>query len=64
MAGRKVATTVYITADQDRKLKLLSQATGTPVAQYIRDGIDLVLHQNRDRMPRQLGLGLADEADR
>ena len=61
MAGRKVATTIYITVEQDRGLKLLSQATGVSMAQYIREGIDLVLKQHRAQLPHQLGLGFGDE---
>ena len=61
MPERKVATTVYITAVQDRNLKLLSETTGTPVAVYIRQGIDLLLEAHREHLPRQLGLGLADD---
>ncbi len=60
MSNRKVATTVYITSDQDRKLKLLSQASDVSMAQYIREGIDLVLKQYKDRIPRQLGLGFSE----
>lgn len=56
MGERKVTTTIYITAEQDRQLKLLSQATGVPVARYIREGIDLVLERHKERIPRQLGL--------
>ena len=55
---KKVATTIYITVDQDTKLKLLSQATGTPMAQFIREGIDHILEQYKDRLPKQLGLGI------
>ncbi|MFT7579376.1 MAG: putative DNA-binding protein [Myxococcota bacterium] len=55
---RKVATTIYITVDQDQKLKLLSQATGTSMAQYIREGIDHILVTHKDRLPTQLGLGI------
>ena len=61
MSGRKVATTIYITAEQDRQLKLLSQKTGVPMAQYIRDGIDHVLEENKSHLPRQIGL-FGDEA--
>lgn len=64
MASRKVATTIYITAEQDRQLKLLSQSTGTPVAQFIREGIDLVLEKYQHRLPKQLGLGIFDDNDR
>jgi predicted DNA-binding protein len=60
MASRKVATTIYITVEQDRALKLLSQGTGTSMAQYIREGIDLVLQRYGDRIPVQLGLGIDD----
>lgn len=55
---RKVATTIYITVDQDEKLKLLSQATGTSMAQYIREGIDHILELHKDRLPQQLGLSI------
>ncbi|PKN54817.1 MAG: transcriptional regulator [Deltaproteobacteria bacterium HGW-Deltaproteobacteria-14] len=55
---RKVATTIYITVEQDEKLKLLSQATGTSMAQYIREGIDHILELHKDRLPQQLGLSI------
>ena len=61
MAGKKVATTIYITVEQDRQLKLLSSMTGVSMAQYIRDGIDSVLAANSTQMPQQLGLGLGVE---
>ena len=61
MAGKKVATTIYITVEQDRGLKLLSQATKVSMAQYIREGIDLVLEQHSTQVPHQLALGFQDE---
>ena len=61
MAGKKVATTIYITVEQDRQLKLLSSMTGVSMAQYIRDGIASVLATNSTQMPQQLGLGLGAE---
>jgi predicted DNA-binding protein len=61
MSGRKVATTVYITEDQDRRLKLLSQATNVSMAQYIREGIELILERHAEQVPRQLGLALGDD---
>jgi predicted DNA-binding protein len=64
MASKKVATTIYITVEQDRHLKLLSQATKTSMAQYIREGIDLVLKEHQGQLPHQLGLGLSDEETR
>lgn len=51
---RKVATTVYITEEQQARLKELNRRTRVPVAEYIREGIDLVLEKNRDELPGQL----------
>jgi len=56
MSRKKVATTIYITAEQDKLLKLLSHATGMPMAELIRQGIDHVLERYKDRLPAQLGL--------
>ena len=64
MNSRKVATTVYITVEQDERLKLLSHVTGTSMAQYIRDGVDLVLIQNQHRLPQQLDLKMGSDDQR
>jgi predicted DNA-binding protein len=56
MGRRKISTTVYITATQDTKLKMLSERTGRPVAEFIRNGIDLVLAEHSDQIPVQLDL--------
>ncbi len=56
MARRKISTTIYITPEQDERLKLLHQRTKVPVAEYIRQGIDLILEKNRGAMPGQLTL--------
>ncbi|GMV39387.1 MAG: hypothetical protein AMXMBFR64_11030 [Myxococcales bacterium] len=56
MARRKISTTVYITTRQDERLKLLSQRTERPVAEYIRAGIDLILEQHKHLLPTQLDL--------
>jgi hypothetical protein len=61
MARRKLSTTVYITAEQDAALKLLHARTKVPVAEYIRQGIDLVLAKYRDHLPGQVDLALAPE---
>jgi len=53
MSRRKVATTVYITREQDQALKVLSERTDKSVAQFIREGIDLVLDANKEHMPQQ-----------
>jgi predicted DNA-binding protein len=56
MARRKISTTIYITPEQDEMLKLLSQRTSRPVAEYIRQGIDLVLERHKNLLPVQLDL--------
>jgi predicted DNA-binding protein len=57
MARKKISTTVYITPEQGEQLKLLHDRTRVPVAEYIRQGIDLVLEQYRGALPGQLTLG-------
>jgi predicted DNA-binding protein len=56
MARNKISTTVYITAEQNEQLKLLHQKTKVPVAEYIRQGIDLVLEREKVHLPGQLTL--------
>jgi len=54
MSERKISTTVYITEKQNELLKLLSEKTRVPVAEYIRQGIDLLLLKNQDLIPGQM----------
>lgn len=56
MSRKKISTTVYITPEQLDKLKVLNEKTKVPVAEYIRQGIDLVLEKYKDKMPGQLDL--------
>ena len=51
---KKISTTVYITEDQNQRLKLLNQKTKVPIAEYIREGIDLVLKLHREQLPGQM----------
>ena len=53
MARNKVPTTVYITEEQLRLLKLLSERTKVPVAAYIREGIDTILKKYEKDVPGQ-----------
>ena len=55
---KKISTTVYITPEQDARLKALHERTKVPVAEYIRQGIDLVLDKYRDQLPGQVDLRL------
>jgi predicted DNA-binding protein len=58
MANRKkISTTVYITEEQNEKLKALNDKTKVPIAEYIRQGIDLILERHKADLPgEQLGL--------
>ena len=63
MSRKKVCTTVYITREQDRRLKVLSERTHVAVAEYIRQGIDQVLDSRLAEMPGQLSLFVDDDDD-
>ena len=54
MPRKKVSTTIYITPEQNERLKLLNEKTKVPVAEYIRQGIDLVLEKYKASLPGQL----------
>ena len=56
MARKKLSTTIYITAEQDERLKLLNERTKVPIAVYIREGIDLVLERYDHLLPGQTQL--------
>ncbi len=56
MARRKISTTIYITPEQNERLKLLHARTKVPVAEYISQGIDLILEKQRENLPGQLTL--------
>ena len=45
VGGRKVATTVYLTPEQDSLLKVVHHQTHLPVAELVRQGVDLILSQ-------------------
>jgi predicted DNA-binding protein len=53
MARKKISTTIYITPEQNERLKVLNQKTKVPVAEYIRQGIDLVLDKYKEQLPGQ-----------
>ena len=56
MARKKVSTTIYIEPEQLELLKLLNERTKVPMAEYIREGITLVLQKHQDKLPGQLPL--------
>lgn len=56
MARKKISSTVYITPEQNERLKLLHERTKVPIAVFIREGIDLVLKQYESILPGQVTL--------
>jgi predicted DNA-binding protein len=56
MGRKKISTTIYITPEQNERLKLLHEKTKVPVAEYIRQGIDMVLEKQGHHFPGQLSL--------
>jgi ribbon-helix-helix protein len=64
VSRKKISTTVYITPEQDALLKRLHGRTRVPVAEYIREGIDLVLARYRDQLPGQAELFVAEREPR
>jgi hypothetical protein len=63
MSRKKISTTIYVTPEQNDKLKLLHERTKVPVAVYIREGIDLVLRHYQHLLPGQLPLEGAGDKD-
>jgi hypothetical protein len=61
VSRKKISTTVYITPEQDILLKQLHARTKVPVAEYVRQGIDLVLEKYRDQLPGQATLRFENE---
>ena len=56
--SKKLATTVYITEQQQALLKELNLRSKVPVAEFIRQGIDLVIQRYREHLPGQIDLPL------
>lgn len=52
--SKKLATTIYITEQQQALLKELNRRTKVPIAEFIREGIDLVLEKHRSHLPGQM----------
>jgi hypothetical protein len=63
MSRKKISTTVYITPEQNDRLKALHDRSKVPVAEYIRQGIDLVLEKYADRLPGQATLAFSARSD-
>jgi Ribbon-helix-helix domain len=61
MGTKKVTTTVYITEEQNLLLKELHRRTKVPVAEYIREGIDMVLDKHKANLPGQIDMLTGDQ---
>ena len=61
MGRKKISTTIYITPEQSERLKQLHDKTKVPVAEYIRQGIDLVLEKQKHQLPGQLTLDVTSK---
>lgn len=59
--SKKLATTIYITRKQQDRLKELNERSKIPIAEFIRQGIDLILDKYEDNLSGQLNLPLEDE---
>jgi len=53
VARKKISTTVYLTPEQDEALKLIKEKTLVPMAEVIREGIDLAIEKRRRLLPGQ-----------
>jgi predicted DNA-binding protein len=56
VARKKLSTTIYITPEQNERLKILHERTKVPIAVYIREGIDLALAKYEHVLPGQANL--------
>ncbi len=63
MPRKKISTTIYITEEQATALKSLNQKTKVPIAEYIRQGIDLILEKNHHFLPGQLSFDIVPGHD-
>jgi predicted DNA-binding protein len=61
MSRKKISTTIYITPEQNDRLKLLHERTKVPIAVYIREGIDMVLKHYEHVLPGQMSLEAAGQ---
>lgn len=61
MSRKKISTTIYITPEQNDRLKVLHERTKVPVAVYIREGIDMVLKHYEHVLPGQMSLEAAGQ---
>ncbi|MBN1772890.1 MAG: ribbon-helix-helix domain-containing protein [Deltaproteobacteria bacterium] len=64
MPRKKIPTTVYLTPEQADALRSLHERTKVPVAEYVREGIDLILERHADVLPGQVTIPGLEEPGR
>jgi hypothetical protein len=64
MGRKKISTTIYITPEQSELLKQLNEKTKVPIAEFIRQGIDLILDREKRNLPGQLTFDSHGSTDR
>ena len=63
-AKRKIISTIYLTEEQQVLLKELSNKSKVPVAEYIRQGVDMVLKKNNQYLPGQLSFTIKNQKNK
>ena len=58
---KKIASTIYITEKQQNQLKELNEKLKIPIAEIIRQGIDLVLKKYDEKLSGQILLPFFEE---
>ena len=65
MPRKKIPTKVYLTPQKADALRVLHERTKVPVAEYVREGVDLVLERHADVLPGQVAIpGLEEPGHR
>lgn len=59
--SKKISTTIYITEKQQEQLKELNNKFKIPIAEFIRQGIDLILKKYKDQVSGQMQLPFDSE---
>ena len=59
--AKKIATTIYITEKQQDKLRELNERSKVPVAEFIREGINLVLKKYENQLSGQMKFPFKEE---
>ena len=59
--SKKIASTIYITEKQQNQLKELNERLKVPIAEIIRQGIDLIVKKYEEHLSGQIPLPFFEE---